>query len=156
MRGRPPKPTRIKELEGNPGHRPLNNAEPMLKPDLPSCPRHLSKEARREWRRVSKELYEAGLLTRVDRAALAAYCQAWARWVEAETELQGQSLTGTTDKGYEYPNPLLAISKAALADMRRFMSDFGMTPSSRSKVTAATEEEADPFEAWAKKKLEES
>lgn len=155
MVGRPPKPTRLKELQGNPGHRPLNKAEPKLVSAIPSCPRHLSKEARREWHRVSRELFAAGLLARVDRAALAAYCQAWARWVTAERELGTQDLVLTTEKGYQYANPLLGISKAALADMGRFMAAFGMTPSSRSKVTASKEVEEDPFETWAKKKLEE-
>jgi P27 family predicted phage terminase small subunit len=156
MAGRPPKPTALKKLQGNPGKRRLNTAEPKLAPAIPSCPRHLSKEARREWHRVSRELFEAGLLARVDRAALAAYCQAWARWVEAEKKLaDDEELVLTTDKGYAYANPLLGISKAALADMHKFMAAFGMTPSSRSKVTASKEAEEDPFETWAKKKLEE-
>lgn len=154
MAGRPPKPTALKKLQGNPGKRPLNKAEPKLAAALPSCPRHLSREARKEWHRVSKELYEAGLLTMVDRAALAGYCQAWGRWVNAERDLANQSLTLTTEKGYSYPNPLLGIAKTALAEMHTFMAAFGMTPSSRSKVTIDKPKEEDPFETWARKKLD--
>ena len=38
MRGRPPVPTNIKILMGNPGHRPLNNQEPQLPIEAPECP----------------------------------------------------------------------------------------------------------------------
>ncbi|GKY89888.1 phage terminase small subunit P27 family [Sinisalibacter aestuarii] len=55
---------------------------------LPRCPSHLSDAARKEWRRLATPLHEAGLVTLADRAALAAYCQAWARWVEAEEHLR--------------------------------------------------------------------
>src|SRR2546430_8262758 len=37
MRGRRPKPTRIKALTGNPGKRPLNPHEPRPEPALPEC-----------------------------------------------------------------------------------------------------------------------
>jgi P27 family predicted phage terminase small subunit len=54
---------------------------------LPRCPTHLSDAARKEWRRLATPLHDAGILTLADRAALAAYCQAYARWVEAEERL---------------------------------------------------------------------
>jgi len=155
MAGRPPKPTRIKVLQGNPGKRPLNQDEAKFETTMPKCPTHVKREARREWKRVSQELFDAGLLESVDRAALAAYCIAYARWVAAIKEMDGESLTLATESGYQYPNPLLSIAKAASEEMRRYMADFGMTPSSRSKVTARKQKEADPFEEWARKKMTE-
>ena len=56
---------------------------------MPSAPAHLIGEARREWSRVGKQLRDAGLLTNLDTAALAAYCVAHARYLEAEELLQG-------------------------------------------------------------------
>ena len=50
--GRKPTPTTLKELKGNPGRRPLNEAEPKPAARLPSPPAHLSRSARREWRRA--------------------------------------------------------------------------------------------------------
>jgi hypothetical protein len=76
MAGRKPKPTVLKLITGNPGRRPLNRREPKLRPGIPSCPPHLSPEAKREWSRVIPLLAECRLVTEVDRAALAAYCQA--------------------------------------------------------------------------------
>jgi hypothetical protein len=48
MRGRRPKPTRVKALTGNPGKRPLNTHEPRPEPAAPDCPPELSPAARQE------------------------------------------------------------------------------------------------------------
>ena len=40
-RGRKPKPTGIKQLEGNPGKRKLNEREPKPEKKAPSCPKWL-------------------------------------------------------------------------------------------------------------------
>ena len=66
----------------------MNPDEPAPDPSLPDAPTHLSPEAREEWDRVAGELYDLGVLSAVDRAALAAYCQAYGRWVAAERELR--------------------------------------------------------------------
>ena len=77
-RGRKPTPTAIKELEGNPGKRPLNSNEPKPDTTAPKCPKWLEPEAKKEWKRLSIEMERIGILTKVDMAAFAAYCQAYA------------------------------------------------------------------------------
>ena len=83
-RGRKPKPTALKVLEGNPGKRPLNNKEPQPEKKAPRCPSWLEPEAKKEWKRMAKTLEAIGVLTQVDKAAYAGYCQAYARWKERE------------------------------------------------------------------------
>ena len=146
MAGRKPIPTELKKLAGNPGKRPLNLDEPRYESYVMSVPRFLDAEAKREWRRVVKELAAVGLISTVDRAALAAYCMAWSRWVKAEKSLEREELVLTTDKGYSYPNPLIGIANGALDQMKRFMVEFGMTPSSRTKVKAEKPQEPDELE----------
>jgi phage terminase small subunit len=80
MRGRKPKPTALKMFEGNPGKRALNRNEPKPPAETPDCPVHLDDEAQAEWNRITPELSTLGLIARIGRAALAAYCQAWSRW----------------------------------------------------------------------------
>lgn len=80
MRGRPPKPSRMKVLTGNPGKRPLNKNEPRPDPVIPDCP---PEPAQREWARLVGELSSLNMITKLDRAALAAYCGAYAMWAEA-------------------------------------------------------------------------
>ena len=135
--GRPAKPTALKRLAGNPGKRALNEREPRPRRELPPCPRWLAKTARAEWRRVARELYDAGVLTMVDRSALAAYCTAFARWQEAEGIVQAKGMVIKTTNGNLIPNPYLSIANRAMDDMRRFAVEFGMTPASRTRVAAA-------------------
>ena len=71
QRGRKPKPTAIKVLEGNPGKRALNEMEPQPEKKAPKCPVWLDKEAKKEWKRISKQLEDLGILTEVDMAAFA-------------------------------------------------------------------------------------
>lgn len=131
----------MKELAGNPGKRPLNRREPKLASTLPPCPRHLSAEAKREWRRMGGELARMGVVTAVDRAALAAYCQAWARWVDAEGQVARLGTIVKTANGNLIQNPYLAVANRALEQMTRLAAEFGMTPSSRSRVQVAARDD---------------
>jgi len=149
-RGPAPKPTALKELAGNPGKRAMNASEPRPDAKIPPCPKHLSEEARKEWRRVSKQLLKLKLLTEVDRAALAAYCQAWARWVQAEQEMAKTDfeMITLTDKGYPVLSPWFSVADKTMRQMRAFLAEFGMTPSSRSRVQLPKEEEEDEFDRF--------
>lgn len=99
-RGRKPKPTALKILEGNPGKRPLNESEPKPEKKAPKCPSWLEPEAKKEWRRMSKILQELGILTQIDASAFAGYCQAYARWKEAEEFLTKHGTIFKTLSGY--------------------------------------------------------
>ena len=91
VRGRKPKPTALKKLEGNPSKRPLNHKEPTPKKGLPICPNWLESEAKTEWKRMCGILGPMGLLTEMDMTAFAGYCQAYARWKAAEEYFAGHS-----------------------------------------------------------------
>ena len=49
QRGRKPKPTAVKVLEGNPGKRQLNPFEPQPGKRAPQCPEWLNEEAKKEF-----------------------------------------------------------------------------------------------------------
>ncbi len=151
--GRTPKPTALKKLQGNPGKRPLNNAEPAPRVEIPSCPRHITGLARREWRRLTHELYTLGLLTMVDRAALAAYCAAYGRWAEAEKQITKGGMTITTPNGFEVQSPYIGIINRSVEQMGKFAAQFGMTPASRSHIKVDNKPEEDPFEAFVRQQL---
>jgi len=141
------KPTALKILEGNPGKRPLNLNEPKPKPITPNCPRWLLPEAKKEWKRVVPELERLGLLTCVDGAALAGYCQSWARYVEAEKYLSSHSTAFETQSGYMQQVPQVSIAQKYLKICQSFMAEFGLTPSSRGRMSLPNKkEEDDPLE----------
>jgi P27 family predicted phage terminase small subunit len=54
----------------------------------------------------------------------------------------------TTDKGNKIQNPLVGIARRAQADMVRYASEFGMTPSARSRVHADKQAKEDPTKRW--------
>lgn len=153
MAGRRPKPTQLKRLQGNPGRRPLNENEPEPDAVVPTRPGWLLPEAKREWSRVVPQLQRLGLLTIVDRAALASYCQWWARWVQAEKVLQEKGLIFETPNGYVQQRPEVAIAQKASDRCRQFCTEFGLTPSSRSRLSVAPPMPVDPFEEFLREEL---
>ncbi|MCG8004682.1 MAG: phage terminase small subunit P27 family [Candidatus Thiodiazotropha lotti] len=114
---------------------------------IPKAPAFLLPEAKKEWKRISVELEKHGLVTNLDRAALAGYCQAWARWDQAEKklkELDESGLVETTPSGYKQMGVWLQICNRAQDQVRSYMAEFGMSPSSRSRVTASPQMEMFP------------
>lgn len=134
QRGRKPKPTALKMLEGNPGGRPLNTKEPKPKKKAPRCPSWLEDEAKKEWKRMAKVLEQMGLLTEMDMAAFAGYCQAYARWKEAEEFLTQHGSMVRTPNGYLQQVPQVSIAQTNMKIMLKFCEQFGLTPSARSRI----------------------
>jgi len=154
MRGRKPKPTKLKLLSGTARKHRLNEHEPTPELAQPEPPEHLTGAARLEWERVIEEIVQLGIMSNLDRAPLAAYCQAYGRWVAAEApparmaekDAVPEGLIVRTKAGNVIHNPLVGAANKAMADMVRYAAEFGFTPSSRSQVSAAgTPEEDNPF-----------
>jgi P27 family predicted phage terminase small subunit len=136
MSGPPKKPTAWRRMEGNLGKRAWNRAEPVPPEGIPDCPGHLSEEARDEWHRLVETLVGMGVITVVDRAVLAAYCQAYGRWVEAEEKLKETPLLIRTPSGYVQQSPWLTVANRQMELMGRYMAEIGLTPASRSRIVS--------------------
>lgn len=147
MRGRKPVPTAVRLLRGNPGKRPTNAHEPRPQPIAPPCPPELSPPARDEWHRVVAELVQLGLMTRLDRAALAAYCQAYALWADAIQAIQKYGPLLKSPNGYPQVSPYLAVANKQAELMIRIASEFGFTPASRSRLASGEPPPLPLFEA---------
>jgi P27 family predicted phage terminase small subunit len=151
-RGPLPKPAALKLLEGNAGKRSLNLAEGVNpRVEIPSFPKHLGVEARKEWKRVTPILEELGLISGLDRAALALYCQAVGRLTELETSFNGkvQMLVDAgaqycdavyevsraiTPSGYEQQSVITQQIKSLREQVNRYLMHFGMSPAARGRV----------------------
>lgn len=142
-RGPKPKPSQLKELEGNPGKRGKNKTEPKPESAIPACPSHLKGAARTEWNRLAEELFKLKILTNIDRAALAICCTAWANYVKACNKLEKEGEVMISEKGGMYQNPWVGIRNRSMDQIQKFYSEFGMTPSSRSRVHADNPTEED-------------
>lgn len=123
-----------------PGPKPRPQASPRLKAGgLPRCPAHLDPVAKREWRRLVRPLFEAGILTIADRAAFAAYCQAYSLWAEAVTKQRDTPKLLRTPSGYVQQSPWIGIANKQMELMGRFMVELGITPSARSRLADVLE-----------------
>lgn len=151
-------PRHLKVVRGTERPGRANPDEPKPAPALPRPPDHLGREAKKAWRRTAKQLYELGVLSEIDRDALAAYCVQYAVWVSAVDQIQkdgviqGGGLLAETPNGYPVQHPLVAVMNRAQAEMRKWMAEFGMTPSSRSRISAHPQEEADEFTQFMERK----
>jgi P27 family predicted phage terminase small subunit len=128
-------PTNLKVLKGtfraDRGAR--NEARPQAA--IPPMPEHLNAEAKAEWERISQELFQVGLVTNVDRAALVAYCEAWAAYLEAGRKVAEQGTVVQAVNGNRIVNPYFRIQRQSLATMHKFIREFGLSPASRINPT---------------------
>ena len=147
--GRKPKPTIIRQLTGNPGHRPINMDEPQPENGAPACPDWLNEIARDEWYTITPELERLKLITKVDGAALASYCVAYSRLVEAEGCINRLGMLieiPILDRHQELvghkavKNPACTQAFAAQKEMRACLALFGMNPSDRSRLKVGSGE----------------
>lgn len=150
-RGRKPKPTAIKLLEGNPGKRPLNRSGPVPPDGGVDCPAWLLPEAKKAWARIASLLTTLGLLTLLDVTALAGYCQTYARWKHAKKQLSqsGDQIPGAAGK--PQPNPYLAIESKCAATMKSLATGFGIKHDKLLEIISAGDMDAgadpsDPME----------
>lgn len=148
MRGRKPKPTNLKILEGNPGQRRLNKNEPQPKSKRPRCPAWLSDEAKKEWRRIAPELYRLGMLTIFDEAEVIAYCVYRGDFEHFEKRAQSTGRTYSTRGGkgkgkgkpkskgkYRQQTPEVSMRNKAFENMHKICTEFGFTPSARGRMS---------------------
>jgi len=149
VRGRKPQPTALRVLRGNPGRRPLPPDEPQAPAlDGADVPDFLSDDARAEWVRLVPLLTSCGVLTETDRSALGAYCTSYGQWKEATAQIKRFGMVLKTKEGrLPVVSPYVKIAHNALLQMRAFLVEFGMTPSSRVRVHAKPP--AKPQSKWA-------
>jgi P27 family predicted phage terminase small subunit len=137
MRGRKPQPTALKLLRGFPGKRKPRADEPAPVPlDEAPPPDWLAPEAQAEWIRLAPQLIRLGVLTESDTGALAAYCEAWATWKEATRQIRKFGMVLKGDGVVPVVSPFVKIADKSLTQMRSFLIEFGLTPSSRVRIHA--------------------
>ena len=116
---------------------------------MPDPPEHLDSAAAAKFIDMATLLARHGVMTELDAGALARYVVIWRRWLDAETEVKRRGPVVKTVGGNIIQNPFLAVANKCLAQMGQIESEFGLTPSSRSRIrTAAPAETADPFEEF--------
>jgi P27 family predicted phage terminase small subunit len=148
MRGRKPKPTFLKLVQGNPGKRALNRDEPAAPPAIPKPPASLSRAAKREWKRSAQLLKDSGLLSHLDRNTFALYCQTWAQWIEAQEQIAQHGMLVRAPSGYPMQSPYIGIANGLAKKLIQMSAEFGLTPSSRSRIRLTDDKPVDALEEF--------
>nr|WSS66745.1 phage terminase small subunit P27 family [Streptomyces sp. NBC_01177] len=144
-------PARLKLMTGRAPGRDSGGREVKPGPAFvrvpPEAPEWLTEEAAAEWTRVLPGLARLELLKPEDRAALAAYCEAWATFRQATELVQREGLTIEAKQG-TLTHPAVGIARAAGREVRAWAAHFGLTPSSEQALSRGADdgdEEDNPF-----------
>lgn len=157
MSGRKPLPSAVKEARGNPGKRGKNDREPQAPAGIPPCPPWLSARARELWSSLGPMLLEMRVLTLADAPALELLCDTYAEWREAREVVEREGMTyeceqwapaepveGEPTKVMIRQRPEVAIAADAAKRLRAMLTEFGLTPSARTRVKTSDAPSADP------------
>ncbi len=143
-RGRKPKPTGLKLVQGNAGRRPLPANELKPAPSVPDPPKWLSKAALAEWKRLAEPLAMLGCLSDLDLANFAAYCSSYAAYQQAERDFRAAEQWGLEER-----REARLVLGAAERALRSFSSEFGLTPVARLRLAMQTgDEESDGLDEF--------
>lgn len=163
-RGPAPLPANVHLLSGNASKKPDAELQGAISPEVRLCdpPDILSDRARLEWYRIGLELETLGLVSALDVAALAAYCEAFADWVWAREMIALYQVAPGGEDGYvmrtstDYKQVSVYVQLAGAAEkrMREWAAEFGLTPAARARVTGKVQQgslfggEGDPMSAF--------
>lgn len=149
-RGPAKTPTKLKLLRGETRESRLNREAPKPQGSQPRMPRDLDAAARAVWIRQTKAMRLTGVLTLVDSDTLRAYCEAVARYVQAQKlyRTRGPLVAGAR-KGELVKNPLHQVVRDNAMLIRLLGRELGFVPSAREGLHVASDDEAPTdFAAW--------
>ena len=146
MTGPPPKPTRLKVIEGNRGKKKLNTKEPKPLPITPKRPSWMDGTAKRFWGKYVPILTRLGIFTEIDGEALAVLAQTFSEYRDCVKLIKAEGRTFTTEKGYVIQRPEVSILRKARKDVESLLAHFGMTPAARSRLSVELPGDDDEFE----------
>lgn len=128
MKGRKPLPTAVKIAKGTERKSRINGDEPQYPVSSLEPPGYLAGEALEFWSEHAKTLIDAGTLRASDRHAFGLLCESYAAWRAEPT-------------------------RDTIAEYRRMLGEFGMTPASRTKVRVESKPQDSLSEFLGKKKV---
>lgn len=142
-RGRKPKPTPLKILEGT--QRGAPKREPSAPAGVPPMPDRLAVEplAVQKWNELVPILLSMNVLTTGDGEALATLCEVYAAAQACLLELRASGPVMRTDLGGVKPNPAGPLYKGLVSLQSSLMTEFGLTPSSRVRLGTKQEQPRD-------------
>ena len=115
------------------------------------APSHMSGKSRDVFNYIKRNLAEIDLLANVDKFNLCILAESIANYIQVSEQLKKEKyiVKHTNKKGHTNSkiNPLVRVQNKYADQVRRFSSEFGLTPSARLKIIANnSEEQIDEFD----------
>ena len=134
MTGRRSEPTALKLLKGTRRDR-INGREPRAQVSNSRCPAWLGGAGKAAWRRLSPALRKAGLLTALDTETFSVYCALYGMMRDTYEAIQSDGYTWITPSGQEKLTVKARFFVTLCTELRQFAGEFGLTPSSRGRLS---------------------
>ncbi len=146
--GRRPKPTALRILEGT--AKGPRKREPSAPIGVPPMPERLAVDeiAVAKWHELAGILSRMGVLTTGDGEALATLCEVHSAEQSCLLQLRAGGAVMHTDLGGVKPNPAGPLYRSLVAMKASLLSEFGLTPSSRTKLATQVEVKKDELEEF--------
>jgi P27 family predicted phage terminase small subunit len=146
--GRRPKPSGLRILEGTAKKR--AGREPSMPPGVPPMPERLAVDevAVAKWNELAGILTRMGVLTTGDGEALATLCEVHSAEQSCLLQFRAGGAVMHTDLGGVKPNPAGPMYRSLVAMKASLLSEFGLTPSSRTKLATQGEVKKDELEEF--------
>ncbi len=156
VRGRKPMSQEAKEQSGSFVKHPerRNKSAPKVQYGTPPVPDTIKDDpvASDKWTQLCQELAKAGVLATMDGDLLEAYCMTYSMYRTALAQVQKEGNTVIKANGDPMRNPACVELAQTMQRMGKLMTELGITPSARSRITAAPQtDEDDPFEELMKR-----
>ena len=152
MKGKKPIPTNLKVLKGTDRPCRIRKDEPLVDCDNVAPPPELSQAGLKHWDNLVKQLTDAGVMSNLDVQALGMYCETYARWADANAQIQEHGPIVVSKNGYPTQSPYLQIVNKTFDQLKAMLVEFGMTPSSRTRIGSTKVEKADPVDEFMAKR----
>jgi P27 family predicted phage terminase small subunit len=149
-KGRPRKPTKIKEMQGTleKSRTVENEMMPSKVNGIPHAPQILLNIERAAdlWDELVNELSNLDMLHGVDLPILTAYCIEMANYMRLEAYLTEEGRTFETPNGFEQKRPEVNMSRECLDRALKLATQFGLTPVARTKISMPTKDGGDELD----------
>lgn len=134
MRGRKPKPTHLKLLDGNAGQRPINQDESMQEGEIESAPAWLTPKQKEIWNEALAAA-PPGMLRSLDASIFCVWVVARAVHQEAAEKVgKFGAMIKSPTTGQPIQSPYVGIMNRQAQIMMKAVSEMGFSPTSRARV----------------------
>jgi P27 family predicted phage terminase small subunit len=149
-RGKKPKPRDQKKIAGT-LRKDRSFADEMVFDSLveqPKAPDFLGDYGKAEWDRVVTQLFARGILSETDLTLVQSYCYEMEQYYQDRDLIKGgnkyQTLTNKAGEEYLAVHPAVNAGNKHLANALRLATEFGLTPSSRTRISVGNAKDENP------------